>query len=41
MSNTELAIINRILMLKGRKTDNGRIVAKLERRFRKMCEVYA
>lgn len=38
MNNTELAIINRIELLKSRKRDNGRIIAKLERRLRKIRE---
>jgi hypothetical protein len=38
MNNTELetlAIKNRITFLKSRKRDNGRVIAKLERRLRK------
>lgn len=34
--NTELAIMNRIALLKARKTDNGRIVTKLERKLKKL-----
>jgi hypothetical protein len=39
MNNTELeilAITNRITLLKSRKTDNRRIIAKQERRLRKI-----
>ena len=32
MNNTELAIRNRITLLQSRKRDNGRIIAKLQRR---------
>jgi hypothetical protein len=34
--NTELAIMNRITLLKSRGRDNGRIIAKLERRLRQI-----
>ena len=37
MNNTELemlTITNRITLLKSRKTDNGRVIAKLQRRLR-------
>ena len=36
--NEELMITTRIALLKSRKTDNGRIIAKLERRLRKIRE---
>jgi hypothetical protein len=36
MNNTELAITNRIILLRSRKRDNGRVIAKLERRLRKI-----
>ena len=35
---TKLALENRIALLKGRTTDNGRIVQKLERKLRKLQE---
>lgn len=35
---TELAITNRIALLKSRKTENGNIVKKLERKLRKIRE---
>jgi hypothetical protein len=37
MNNTDLKILtitNRITLLRSRKTDNGRVIAKLERRLR-------
>lgn len=36
MNNTELALTNRITLLRSRKTENGRIIKKLERRLRKI-----
>ena len=36
MNNTELAIRNRITLLQSRKRDNGRIVAKLERKLKNL-----
>ena len=36
MNNTELAIRNRITLLKSRGTDNGNIIAKLERKLSKI-----
>lgn len=36
MNNNELAIKNRIILLKSRKADNGRIIAKLERQLAKI-----
>ena len=36
MNNTELAIKNRIMLLKSRKEDNGRIIKKLERKLRNL-----
>ena len=36
MNNTELAIRNRITLLKSRKADNSKIIAKLERRLRNL-----
>ena len=33
---TELALKNRIALLKSREKDNGRIITKLERRLRNM-----
>lgn len=36
MNNTELAIRNRLTLLKSRNRDNGRIVKKLERRLRNL-----
>lgn len=35
---TELALKNRISLLKGRTTDNGRIIQKLERKLKKLQE---
>lgn len=34
--NSELAITNRIALLRSRKDDNSKIIAKLERRLRKL-----
>ena len=34
--NTELAITNRITLLRSRGRDNGKIIAKLERRLRQI-----
>lgn len=34
--NTELAIMNRITLLKSRKRENGRIIMKLERMLRRI-----
>lgn len=34
--NIELALINRITLLKSRDRDNGKIIAKLERRLRQI-----
>ena len=34
--NTELAIMNRITLLQSRKTNNGKIIAKLERKLKKI-----
>lgn len=34
MNNTELALMNRITLLKSRGRDNGRIIKKLERQLR-------
>ena len=34
MNNTELAITNRITLLRSRGRDNGRIIKKLERKLR-------
>ena len=34
--HTELAITNRIILLKSRGRDNGKIIAKLERRLRQI-----
>ena len=34
MNNTELTIMNRIILLKSRARDNGRIIKKLERQLR-------
>ena len=39
MNFEELQIMNRIELLKSRKTENGRIVKKLERKLRKVREV--
>ena len=36
MNITELAIKNRITLLQSRKRDNGRIIAKLERKLKKI-----
>jgi hypothetical protein len=36
MNNTELAITNRLTLLKSRNRDNGRIVKKLERKLRRI-----
>lgn len=36
--NKELAIMNRITLLKSRKTENANIVRKLERQLRKIRE---
>ena len=36
MNNTELAILNRMVLLKSRKTENGCIIKKLERKLRKL-----
>jgi hypothetical protein len=36
MNNTELAIITRIQLLQSRKTENGRIIKKLERKLAKI-----
>ena len=36
MNNTEVAIINRIMLLQSRKADNGKIISKLRRRLRKI-----
>lgn len=36
MNHTELAIMNRITLLKSRGRDNGKIIAKLERRLRRL-----
>lgn len=36
MNNNELAITNRITLLQSRKRDNGRIIAKQERKLRKI-----
>ncbi len=33
---TKLALENRIALLKGRQTDNGNIIKKLERKLRKL-----
>ena len=38
MNFEELQIMNRIELLKSRKTENGRIVKKLERKLRKVRE---
>lgn len=38
MNNTELAIKNRIMLLQSRKEDNGKIIAKLERRLRNLTK---
>ena len=38
MNNTELAIKNRITLLRSRKEDNGRIIKKLERKLSKLKE---
>ena len=38
MNFEELQIMNRIELLKSRKTENGRIVKKLERKLRKIRE---
>jgi hypothetical protein len=38
MNNTRQAIINRITMLRSRKTNNGNIIKKLERQLRKLNE---
>lgn len=34
MNNTELSITNRIALLQSRKTDNGNIIKKLERKLK-------
>jgi hypothetical protein len=34
MNNTELAIMNRIALLRSRGTENGNIIKKLERKLR-------
>ena len=36
MNNAELAIMNRIALLRSRKTENGKIIAKLERKLREI-----
>ena len=36
MNNAELAITNRILLLRSRKEDNGNIIKKLERQLRRI-----
>ena len=36
MNNTELAIKNRIVLLQSRGRDNGKIVAKLQRKLRQL-----
>lgn len=36
MNNTELAIKNRIILLRSRRTENGNIIRKLERKLRKL-----
>ena len=38
MNKTELAIVTRIALLRERGTDCGRIIAKLERKLRKIRE---
>ena len=38
MNNTELAIRNRITLLQSRKRDNGRVIAKLERKLRNLTK---
>lgn len=38
MNITELAIRNRIILLQSRKEDNRRIIAKLERKLRKITD---
>ena len=39
MNITELKIKNRILLLQSRKTDNGRIIKKLERQLARITSV--
>lgn len=39
MNNTELAIKNRITLLQSRKRENGKIIAKLQRKLRKFQTV--
>ncbi len=36
MNNNELAIMNRITLLKSRGRENGKIIAKLERKLRRL-----
>lgn len=36
MNNNELAIKNRITLLQSRKRDNGKVIAKLERKLRNL-----
>ena len=38
MNNNRQAIINRLILLRSRKTQNGNIIKKLERRLRKLDE---